>query len=67
MAEHECVQLVPIFKELADEQLDTIETIDLIVLRLRTKRSQIRRKTTKIKKYKIVLSIANKLNFINAK
>lgn len=27
MAEHECVQLVPIFKELADEQLDTIETI----------------------------------------
>lgn len=27
MTEHECVQLVPIFKELADEQLDTIETI----------------------------------------
>ncbi|MGN1291656.1 MAG: Crp/Fnr family transcriptional regulator, partial [Levilactobacillus brevis] len=27
MAEHECVQLVPIFSELGSEQLDTIESI----------------------------------------
>ena len=31
MAEHECVQLVPIFSELGSEQLDTIESIVQIV------------------------------------